>query len=68
MANTMRPKTFGRKSAVVKPRRSTIEAVVSTIIPFMETEPSTGSTLLGKQVEADTTQRNMTEKCGLNKR
>ena len=45
MATNMKPKTFGRKSVNVKPRRSTIESVVNTIIPFMGTDHSTGSSL-----------------------
>ena len=65
MANSLRPKNFGRKSGIVKPRRSTIEAVVSTIIPFMDTD---GSTLPDKQADNDNKQRNREEKCGLNKR
>ena len=68
MANSLRPKNVGRKSVNAKPRRSTIEAVVNTIIPFMETEPGTRPTLLDKQVVDVRTQRYKEEKCGLNKR
>ena len=68
MANSLRPKNVGRKSANAKPRRSTIEAVVNTIIPFMETESGTRPALLDKQVDDDWTQRYKEEKCGLNKR
>jgi hypothetical protein len=68
MANSLRPKNVGRKSSNAKPRRSTIEAVVNTIIPFMETEPGTRPALLDKQVDDDRTHRYKEEKSGLNKR
>jgi hypothetical protein len=66
MATKMKPKTFGRKSVSVKPRRSTIESVVSTIIPFMGTDHSTGSSLQDNQVQDNMKQRNRKEKCDLN--
>ena len=68
MATNMKPKTFGRKSVNVKPRRSTIESVVSTIIPFMGTDHSTGSSLQDNQVQDNVNKRNRKEKCDLNKR
>ena len=68
MATNMKPKTFGRKSVNVKPRRSTIESGVSNIIPFMGTKHSTGSSLQERQGEDNMNKRNRKEKCDLNKR